>query len=196
MEKGEYLDCILRSDKTVFSTKDILLLWGESGSNAAKARVNYYARTGKLHRIRKGFYAKDSKYDPFELATKIFTPSYISLETVLSKAGVIFQFYGSVTFIASYLKRDITIEGSWYKYRRMKNDILTNHMGIEMKESYAIATPERAFLDIVYLYKDYHFDNLVPLDWDKVGALLPVYRGNRRMEKKVKEYRELVIQAP
>ncbi len=104
MEKGEYLGSILRSDKTVFSTRDILLLWGESGSNAAKARVNYYARTGKLHRIRKGFYAKDSTYDPFELATKIFTPSYISFETVLSKAGIIFQFYGSAIFIASYLK--------------------------------------------------------------------------------------------
>lgn len=192
MEKGEYLGSILRSDKTVFSTKDVLLLWGESGSNAAKARLNYYARTGKLHRIRKGFYAKDSAYDPFELATKIFTPSYISLETVLGKAGITLQFYGSTTFIVSYLKRDVAIEDSWYKYRRIKNDILTNRMGIEMKKNYAIATPERAFLDVIYLYKDYHFDNLAPLDWNKIDAILPAYRGNRRMEKKVKEYRKLV----
>ncbi len=193
MEKGEYLGSILRSDKTVFSTKDILLLWGEQGSNAAKARINYYARTGKLHRIRRGFYAKDKNYNVFELATKILTPSYISFETVLSNAGIVFQFYGLATFIASYIKREVRVDGMPFSYRRMKNDILTNQMGIEVKENYSIATPERAFLDTIYLFKDYHFDNLAPLDWDKVNSLLPVYRGNKRMEKKVQEYRDFAI---
>jgi len=192
MEKGEYFGSILRSDKTVFSTKDILLLWGEPGSNAAKARINYYARTGKLYRIRRGFYAKDKNYNIFEFATKILTPSYISFETVLSKAGIIFQFYGNTTFVASYLKRNVQVAAALYSYRRMKNDILTNQMGIEVKENYSIATPERAFLDVMYLYKDYHFDNLAPLDWDKIDALLPIYRGNKRMGKKVQEYRDFV----
>lgn len=192
MEKGEYLGSILRSDKTVFSTKDILLLWGEPGSNAAKARVNYYARTGKLYRIRRGFYAKDKNYNSLELATKILTPSYISFETALSKAGVTFQFYGTTIFVASYLKREVNADGALYSYRRMKKDILTNNAGIEVKKNYSIATPERAFLDVVYLYKDYHFDNLAPLDWNKVRTLLPIYRGNKRMEKKVMEYRDFV----
>ncbi len=77
----------------------------------------------------------------------------------------------------------------------MKKDILTNHIGIEMKKNYAIATLERAFLDVIYLYKDYHFDNLVPIDWSKIDTLLPIYRGNKRMAKKVREYRKLVTPA-
>lgn len=36
-------------------------------------------------------------------------------------------------------------------------------------------------------FRDYHFDNLSPLDWDKVFELLPIYE-NKKMEKKVKEY--------
>lgn len=30
--KGEYLEVLLRSPKTVFSTKDVALLWGEKGN--------------------------------------------------------------------------------------------------------------------------------------------------------------------
>ncbi len=64
--------------------------------------------------------------------------------------------------------------------------ILTNGAGVENKENYSIATPERAFLDVLYLNKDYHFDNLSSLDRDKVFEILPVY-NNQRMAKKVKE---------
>ena len=56
------------------------------------------------------------------------------------------------------------------------------------KDNYFIAVPERAFLDIVYLNKDYHFDNLSVLNWNKVFEILAIYGGNKRMEKKVKEY--------
>jgi hypothetical protein len=41
-------------------------------------------------------------------------------------------------------------------------------------------------LDTLYLNRDYYFDNLMPLDWDRVFTMLPMYQ-NQRMEKKVKE---------
>jgi len=69
----------------------------------------------------------------------------------------------------------------------MKDYVLSNTTGIEHKEGYAIATRERAFLDRVYVSKDYHFDNLANLNWDKVFEILPVYH-NKRLDKKIKEY--------
>jgi hypothetical protein len=69
----------------------------------------------------------------------------------------------------------------------LKTNILNNNSGIENKGFYSIASKERAFLDIVYLNKDYHFDNLSPLDWDKVFSILPLYE-NKRMTKKVNQY--------
>ena len=185
MEKGDYLSTILRLKKTVFSFKDIALLWGDSG-NAARVRVNYYVKNKDIYRIRQGFYAKDKNYDKLELATKIYTPSYISFETVLIKAGIIFQLYGQI-FVASYLTRTITADHQRYSYKKIKDSVLTNNVGIERKEYYSIATPERAFLDIVYLNKNYHFDNLFDIDWNKVFEILPIY-SNKQMEKNVKKY--------
>jgi len=189
MKKGDYISTILRSKQTVLSVKDIMLLWGEPTSGAARVRINYYAKSGDLYRIRRGFYAKDKNYDKFELATKIFTPSYVSFETVLGQAGVTFQYYSQI-FIASHITREIKADGQTYAYRKIKDVILTNHLGIENKDNYSIASAERAFLDVVYLNTDYHFDNLSMLNWDKVFEILPIYGGNKRMEKMVKKYYE------
>ncbi|MDP1538643.1 MAG: hypothetical protein Q8M00_01285 [bacterium] len=184
MEKGDYISAILRSKKTVFSFKDIVLLWRDSGS-AVRVRVNYYVKNGDLYRIRQGLYAKDKNYDKFELATKIYTPAYVSFETVLGQSGITFQYYSQI-FVASYLAREIIVDGHTFSYRKIKDSILTSGAGMRHEENYSIATPERAFLDVLYLNKDYYFDNLSSLNRDKVFEILPVY-GNQRMTKKVKE---------
>lgn len=187
--KGEYLDILLRSKKTIFSTKDVALLWGEKTEGAARVRLSYYVKAGKLIRIHHGLYAKDENYDRFELATRIYTPSYISFETVLTRAGINFQYYSNI-FIASYVNRELEINGQKITFIRMKNYVLSNTTGIEHKDGYAIATKERAFLDRIYVSKDYHFDNLALLDWDRVFQILPIY-NNKRMEKTVKKYYDI-----
>lgn len=188
--KGEFLEILLRSPQTIFSTKDVVLMWGEQNESAARVRLNYYVKTGKLIRIHRGFYAKDKNYNRFELATRIYTPSYISFETVLTREGVNFQYYGNI-FVASYMNKEITIGDQKITFVRMKDYVLSNTTGIEHKDGYAIATRERAFLDRVYVSKDYHFDNLRSLDWNKVMEILPIY-NNKRLEKKVKEYQKTI----
>lgn len=185
-KKGNYLNILLRFNKTIFSTKEIALLWNEENSVAVRNRLNDYVKNGKLIRLRRGLYSKDKNYDKFELAVNIYTPSYISFETVLYKAGAIFQYYNSI-FVASYLTRDVNVDNQKYSYRKIKDTILTNQSGIKRNNNYYIASPERAFLDVVYLNKGYHFDNLSPIEWDKVFEILPVYK-NKAMEKRVKEY--------
>lgn len=183
MQKGDYLTTILRSTKTVLTLKDIALLWQDSDTNAARVRLNYYVRNGDLYRIRRGLYSKGKEYNKLELATRIFTPSYVSFETVLVKEGLVFQYHNSIT-IASYLTRDITIEGQIYSYKKIKDTILTNTLGIEIANETSIAGKERAFLDTLYANTDYHFDNLRSLDWDKIYAILPIY-NNKRMTKTI-----------
>ena len=184
--KGEYLEVILRSPQTVFSLKDVSLLWGEESGDVIKKRLNKYVKTGKLVNVRRGLYTKDKNYDYFELATRINTPSYISFETVLTREGVNFQYYGNI-FVASYINREIIVGEQIITFVRMKDYVLSNTTGIEHKDGYAIATRERAFLDRVYVSKDYHFDNLDNLNRDKVFEILPIYH-NKRLEKKVAKY--------
>lgn len=185
MKKGDYLTTILRSNKTVFSSKDIALLWQDPGTSATRVRISYYVKKGDLYRIRKGLYAKSKKYNKLELATRIFIPSYVSLETVLAKSGLIFQYYEQI-FIVSYLTREINIDGQTYNFKKVKDTVLTNSSGIEHINETSIATKERAFLDALYINTDYHFDNLRSLNWNKVFEILPIY-SNKRMVKKVNE---------
>lgn len=183
MPKGDYLTAILRSSKTVFSTRDIALLWNEPSSTATRVRLNYYVKQGDLYRIRKGLYAKSQDYNKLELATRIFTPSYVSFETILSKEGLIFQYYDKIN-VASYITREITVDQQIYSYRKIKSGVLINSMGVENADEASIATKERAFLDILYLNVDYQFDNLRSINWEKVLEILPIYK-NQRMAKKV-----------
>jgi hypothetical protein len=188
MEKDYILD-LMRSKKTVFTFKDLILLWGESDVNFVKKKIHRYVKAGRMNSIRRGIYSKDKDYDKYELATKIYTPSYISLETVLGAAGVTFQLYGQI-FAVSYTSREIKCNGQDYSYKKIKDTILTNQAGIESRLNYNIASPERAFLDVVYFNKNYHFDNLSALNWEKVQEILPIYGGNKRMAKMVGIYHQ------
>lgn len=184
MQKGDYLTAILKSKKTVFTSKDIAILWQDSGTPATWVRIGYYVKKGDLIRLRKGLYIKSKDYNKLELATRIFTPSYISFETVLAKEGLIFQVYDQI-FVASYTTRKITVDGQEYSFRKLKEDVLNNSLGVENNHEMSIATKERAFLDTLYIHNDYYFDNLRSLDWDRVFQILPIY-NNQRMTKKVR----------
>lgn len=170
---------------TVFTLDEISQLLPDIEYKKLKDRLYYFTKVGKLIRPRHGVYAKKD-YHPFELANKLYKPSYISFETVLARDGVIFQYYETI-FVASYLTREIEVDGLNIQYRQIKGDVLTSLEGIEQKDSYFIATLERAFLDAVYLYKNYHFDNLGTINWEKVMELKKIY-NSKAFEKRVKDY--------
>jgi len=79
MKKANVLN-ILRSKRTVFSFKEILLASQDKNPNLLIRRLNYYIKKGELYSIRKGLYAKDKDYNKYEVATKIYTPAYVGME--------------------------------------------------------------------------------------------------------------------
>jgi hypothetical protein len=177
---------IVRSPQTVFSFKELLLMWGNVDPKTAKARVNYYVRRGQLYALRRGLYAKQKDYQKFELACKLMPPAYISFETVLLEAGIVFQQDSSI-FMAGSISKTLLCDGQAYVFKKIQDPILMNNAGIESHGTYYIASKERAYLDVLYLNKNYHFDNLGALDKTKVLAILPIYH-NQRMERTVYEH--------
>lgn len=176
---------IYRQNRTIFRLKDIAILVGEESFQSLNKKLNYYVRTGKLQNPRKGIYAKEG-YNPEELACTIFTPSYISLGYVLQKAGIVFQVDSRITTI-SYLSRNIEVENQKFVFRKIKGSILVDTMGIIRQTNHInIASAERAFLDLLYLEKDYYFDNLNPLDKDLVHKLLPIYHSRSLTQRVIK----------
>ncbi len=176
---------IFNDARTVFRLNDIAMLLGETNFDSLNKRLNYFVRAGKLKNPSKGIYAK-SVYNLEELACRIYIPSYISLEYVLQKAGVVFQYNSQISTI-SYLSRSIDIEGNIFTYRKIKGEIMVDTNGImRLENGVNIATPERAFLDVLYLNANYNFDNLNPLNKELIIKLLPIY-NSKTMNKRVKK---------
>jgi hypothetical protein len=167
---------IYSENRTVFRLRDIAILTGEVDFQSLNKKLNYYVRTGKLGNPRKGIYTKPG-YKREELACSIFTPSYISLQYVLQKAGTIFQYDSRITAV-SYLNRNVEVEDQLFSFRKIKLSTLVNTTGIIRQPDHInIASPERAFLDLLYLEKDYYFDNLNPLKKVLIMSLLPAYES-------------------
>jgi len=182
MEKIDFKLALYRAKSTVFSFNEIALLTQETNRNTLKSKIHYYVKNRVIKNVRRGIYVKPG-YDEFELATKIYTPSYISLETVLQQTGVIFQLYERI-FSVSYLSRSISVDGHELVYKKIQSEILLSQSGVIQKENYAMATAERAVCDCLYLYGDYHFDNLDDIKKENVLNIATIY-GNRELVKRI-----------
>lgn len=173
---------LYRNDRTVFRLIDVAMLVGETNLQSLSKKLNYYIHKGQLQNPRKGIYTKPG-YNHEELACCLYTPSYISLEYVLQKAGIIFQYDTQITAI-SYLSRTVELENQSYRFRKIKDTILTNLKGIRRQANHVnIATPERAFLDMLYLKHEYYYDNFNPLDKGFLKNILPIYQSKALTQK-------------
>ena len=176
------LQSILESPRTVFTVQSLMMLTGCNDSGRLTKSLHYYANEGRIQNPRRGVYTK-FKYDILEMACSLFRPSYISLEYVLQRAGIVFQWDDSVTCV-SYLSRSVEVDGKQYLYRKVSPELWIGLEGLEQLVNVAIATPERAFLDLVYLSAgNCYFDNLRPLSVKQVRNLLPLYRSQKLNER-------------
>ena len=139
MASDNLLAKLYQSPKTILTAKDIALIWGETNPVNLTSKIKYYAKEGSLIRLTRGVFAKNKEYDVKELATSIYTPSYISFETVLREAGVIFQHQDSI-FAAGPYPVAKKIGGHAITFRKLKNSVLYNALGIKNEKNYSIAS--------------------------------------------------------
>lgn len=176
------LQSILESGRTVFTVQSLMMMTNCDDSVRLTKSLHYYVKAGKIRNPRRGIYTKQ-EYDELEMACSVFRPSYVSLEYVLQRAGVVFQWDDTVTSV-SYLSRMTEVDGKQYQYRKIAPELWIGLEGIEQKNNVAIATAERAFLDMLYLSAgNCYFDNLRRLSIKRVRELLPMYRSKILSER-------------
>lgn len=176
------LEIMLASPRSVFNVQALMLMTESEDSKKLTKSLHYYAKEGKIRNPRRGIYTK-ATYDEREMACSLFRPAYISLEYVLQRTGVVFQYDDTITCV-SYLNRTSKIDGKTYQYRIINPIRWIGAEGIEQHDNILIATPERAFLDMVYLSGgNCYFDNLRPLNSTKVEHLLPHYQSKVLTER-------------
>jgi predicted transcriptional regulator of viral defense system len=166
---------LVQSKATVFSYIDLAPYFGTEQKKLI-AKVGYYTARWLLYRIRRGLYARDTLYNPNELATKIQKPSYISLSTALQLYGIVFQKDTTIHCIG-YKTIEILVDGYTIAYSTLHKKIRENFWGIHHEYGYPLASWERAVLDTLYLYGDFYFDNLRSVDWEIFHSLIPIYNS-------------------
>jgi len=179
---------LFQSPKTILTNEDLALILSENNRDNLKAKISYYIKTKALIRLTRGVFAKSRDYEARELATSLYSPAYISFETALREAGLIFQHYDTI-FVASRRSKTMMVDKQVITFRKLKDPVLYNPAGIANRGSYSLATAERAFLDTLYLFPDYYFDDLGPIDWDKCFDLVKIY-GNRQLVYRLTKYQK------
>ena len=179
------LEVILSSPRTVFNVQSLRMLTECEDSQKLTKSLHYYVKEGKIHNPRRGIYTK-ATFDEKEMACSLFRPAYVSLEYVLQRSGIVFQYDDTVTCV-SYLNRIVEIDDKAYQFRIINPELWIGMDGIEQQDNILIASPERAFLDMIYLSAgNCYFDNLLPLNKIKVKQLLPFYQSKVLTERVTK----------
>lgn len=180
--QNNVLEAILSSSRSVFNIQSLRMLMECENSQKLTQSLHYYIKEGKINNPRRGIYTKAS-YNEQEMACSLFRPAYISLEYVLQRAGVVFQYDDAITCV-SYLNRIVEVDDKTYRFRIINPELWIGMEGIEQHDNILIAAPERAFLDMVYLSAgNCYFDNLHPLNKTKVKQLLPLYQSKVLTER-------------
>lgn len=140
---------------------------------SARVTANRYVKNSVLIRIKRNLYLLREKWenlgieDRFILANIIQVPSYISLMTAMSYYGITTQIQQDfIESIATTRTKEIKIDEMSFNYTKIKRGL---YFSFYRQKGIFIATPEKAFLDALYLMSinRYKFD-LTSLDLSKI----------------------------
>lgn len=121
-------------------------------------QIAFWIKKGYLKSIRKGLYLlinAQTDINLLALASKIYTPSYLSLEFALNYYGIIPDIPGTYTSVTSRKTMVYKNEFGNFTYQKIKSDLFFGYIIQKDKNvTFQIATPEKAILDYLYLNKN------------------------------------------
>jgi predicted transcriptional regulator of viral defense system len=135
----------------IFSPQDFQRLFKVTRFSASKF-IHQYTKKNFFSKIKNGLYCLSSlNPSSFELANKIYEPSYISLETALAFYGIIPETTYSISSISCKATRSFTALDKKFNYHRIKKELFTGYFfKKQADEKFLIAEPEKAFFDYIY----------------------------------------------
>jgi predicted transcriptional regulator of viral defense system len=120
-----------------------------------------WVRQGLLTKLRQGFYAfpeyLPSRDFALYVSNRIYNPSYISLHTALAFYGIIPEAVVQITAVSSLKTEEFVNDFGTYTYKKVREDLMFGYELMPFGErTIFFATPEKALLDLLYLYPFYN----------------------------------------
>jgi predicted transcriptional regulator of viral defense system len=140
-------------DLILFNTHELLVSCPQFHIN----RLSEWKRKGYITALRKGYYIftdiELTHYIHFLIANRLYTPSYISLETALSYHNLIPEIVYAYMSVTTRLPKQFHNDCGVYSYRQIKQDAYRGYELLSIpnhRRKVKIATLEKALLDYLY----------------------------------------------
>jgi predicted transcriptional regulator of viral defense system len=140
---------------------------------SARVSANRYVNQGVLVKIKRNIYILKEQWkvlereEKFTLANLVQVPSYISLMTALDYYEITTQIQRDfIESVAVKRTKETRVENTIFTFTKIQNNL---YFGFNKKKDFFIATPEKAFLDSLYLRSlgRYNFD-INSIDFSKL----------------------------
>jgi len=158
--------------KTYFGYQDVAKVLA-IGRESAKVACARFVKQGAIVRIKRNIYILRERWQnltiegKFAFANLIQVPSYVSLMTALSYYEATTQVQRDfIESISIHRTKSVEIDKNIFNYSKIKRPL---YFGFNKEKGIFIASPEKAFLDALYLksLQRYSFD-LTSIDFGKL----------------------------
>ncbi len=124
-----------------------------------KRRLNEWSKKGYLENVKRGFYRftdlPKQEGVLFFSANKIYSPSYISLESALSFHKIIPEAVFSVTSVSTLNTTNLKTSLGSFNYNHVKENLFFGYVLNEINGlTVSMASLEKAILDYLYLHSE------------------------------------------
>ena len=131
----------------VFTTQEFINIFGVSRS-VASVKLTRYKQLGYLISPRRSvYYLAGEVEDKYKIANKVYAPSYVSLDSALSKYDLIPETVYTITSVTTKATREFADDQTVYHYYRIKKEAF---IGYRKEGDTLIADPEKAVVDYLY----------------------------------------------
>lgn len=148
----------LVEDFPYFETRELKLILGEKFNNTTIINLGNWVEKGYLIMVRRGLYVLsgfEKQIDSMVFASKIYSPSYISMESALSFYGIIPEAVFTITSVSTRKTKRFNTPVGNFSYQKIKKEAFGGHETRKQQGvSFNLALPEKAVVDFLYLNRN------------------------------------------
>jgi len=145
---------LIRTGISAFSVTEFSRIFKIKPSVARSFLVRNSKKNGShILKLKRGIYFFSlNPTSEFEIANKLYQPSYISFETALSHYNIIPETVYSITSATTKRSKEFTAQNKIFRYYKIKKSLYFGYRPEKLKNKIVlIAEAEKALLDYAYL---------------------------------------------
>lgn len=155
----KYLDLRQKIKSNLFTVLDATKFFPAESEQNIKTQLSRFAKKGRLTSLKRGLYCFDATVlDELSLAGRLYSPSYISLESALNFYGILPDVPQAVTSVTPTTTKEIKTMGLIFSYAKISLRLYFGYLPLAPEG--LIAQKEKALLDYFYLRKIRHTADL------------------------------------